>query len=395
MQNKIHNILKYFLIFLLVACYGIPFFRGDINFIILFVCSFITFIYFKKETTKFIYFYLGAFFLILLLQVLSFGFLKIDTLLGQLTRIYIAYLVLKVCENNFIDRFINILLLLIILSTPFYIISLINNDFPPILINFARQIVEPLEFDKEPYFTPHFIIFTIRELYRNSGPFWEPGGYALILNFGIILSSIKEKKLINKKSVYLIIALLTTLSTGGIISFFLYSIIYYSHSKSPYYIIFGIPLLVYIFYLSYNTYDFLGEKIKTQVFEVDYANQSSNTRSVSAYKDWQTIKESPILGKGIFTPLKEKWSNTNNEYRNNGTSNFLAVWGISGFLIFFTVSFFSFSKFCKNYNYPLTMPLGIVITLLVLNSSEMVLGISPFSWCFSFMFFVINPNKIK
>lgn len=54
-----------------------------------------------------------------------------------------------------------------------------------------------------------------QSLFRNPGPFWEPGVYAIYLNLALIFS-LSRKPRINRKNLVLVLAIMSTVSTSGI-----------------------------------------------------------------------------------------------------------------------------------------------------------------------------------
>ncbi len=138
---------------------------------------------------------------------------------------------------------------------------------------------------------------------QNSGILWEPGAFAGLLVFTILLNiSDFTKNIRNIKSEYfvLIIAIISTQSTGGYL-FLLILILFAIFKKIGFrelvisILIFSISLFVF------NRFEFLGEKIINQkdAAQEQEIGDFSNTRIGSWYFDLHYILKRPLFGNGF------------------------------------------------------------------------------------------------
>ena len=56
---------------------------------------------------------------------------------------------------------------------------------------------------------------------RNNGPFYEPGLFASYLNIALVFNLCKNRTLLDKDNISLILAILSTCSSAGYVSFLL------------------------------------------------------------------------------------------------------------------------------------------------------------------------------
>jgi len=235
--------------------------------------------------------------------------------------------------------------------------------------------------------TPTILIFTFcREYFdgelpyvRNAGIFWESGAFAVFLNITLFLNysskSIKSvRDLFDRDSIILILALISTTSTMGVLSLLMVFGFFSAQLKS----IFKYVLLVLLFivgYLAFTNVDFIGEKINKQLKE----SKSSNNRFGSALKDWENISERPLLG---WSRRIEVVFNTsvysNKTHRPNGFTNFLRSYGFVYFTVYFLLVFHSFKNIYlfHHYSYNIYVPLFGVILLCIVSFSELIFDLA-------------------
>lgn len=138
---------------------------------------------------------------------------------------------------------------------------------------------------------------------RNTGPFWEPGIYSLVLIVGIVFELLVKKK---PNIVYIVIfagTVISTLSTSGIILLLCSAPLYFAKKKSrlPFYISLAVAgLLIFLFiYLgdpSHNVPFF--SKIFAKLFNSSSSNGSFKTRLDSPIYGFELFVKSYGLGYG-------------------------------------------------------------------------------------------------
>jgi hypothetical protein len=247
--------------------------------------------------------------------------------------------------------------------------------FIPGAVNFVRDNIAvyftpPFE-NTNTYYkpSPTIIIWTIHHVhsytFRNSGAFWEPGGFSVFMLIALFFHLQKEGMRYSKKHVVFVIALLTTISTMAYIAYF--AILYFVFFKKMhlFFKIMIIPLFALVGYISYISLDFIGGKIEKNI---TVADETTSSRFGSALADFELIWESPLIGWGRGTNRYniDSYSAFNEEdHRNNGITNLVVTYGIplAIFLIsLYYVNFKSFSLYCNNKT-DLTLPFFIVMLI--------------------------------
>ena len=390
---SISTFIDYLLIFALLACSGIPFFTGDRYIILLFLISLSVFIYRNKKIDLFIIGFLSLYILLLIVQATYSKYFYITRIIGPCLRILSAYFVVKSIGSKFTEIFVKWMTFFAIVSIPFYVGLLISTSKTLSLFNPLCEIIQKHSYME--FHAPQMIIYTFNfgvetHTIRNSGAFWEPGGFGLYLNLAFILNTVCSKTLINRTNIILLIALATTLSTASYIlcAFFILSYLLIQYQTK--YIVFILPVLILLFGYLYTSVEFLNEKISRQLLQIQYSSvdYQSRTRFVSALADWEVFKKNPVFGAGVFQLSEEQrrtYSNRQMYYRNNGTFNILAIYGLTGFLFYFINALLSFQIFCKENNTHYLLPFILLIAFLLMNSSQMVYHL-PFLWALTFVF---------
>jgi hypothetical protein len=233
---------------------------------------------------------------------------------------------------------------------------------------------------------------------RNPGPFWEAGGFGIFLNLALLFNLIRTKIILNKTNFILLLTVLTTQSTGTYITSFTILISFFAFAMRISYLLLLLPALVYIGYLLFYQLPFLNDKMNNEIENVSVSDykHSPRTRLISARVDYDDFLTHPLFGKGRFreTNVKAEDYQSSEEYRNNGTTQLLAEFGIIGFLTYFFFVFKSFkyycliNKFSPNYSF-------IIVMVLWLAGFSQGIFTKPFffSFCFLFLGFVNGERK--
>ncbi len=346
MIRKLRNINKkevfhHLLVWGLVAVSGFPFFYVTQEYIL--ILLFIALYIYLKESIKFdtkslsIF---GAFFAVEMLQILIFKPFDFKLLAGTYIRLAVGFFIISLCRKDFIRYYVNVIYFFSIVSFIFFIPSALS---PNIFKFFVRQVC--------PYFTPVFahviniyenrptiLIFTFDSAipdFRNPGPFWEQGAFAIFLVIALLFNLMLENKMWTKKSIILSITLLSTLSTSGYIAYFVLLISYYllheSFIKKLIFIGVTIPLAITLYF----SLDFLSAKIENNIA---VSSDDTSSRFGSALADLKEFSTSPLIGWGRGSMRyggKKVKEYTAANHRNNGVTGLLATFGIFIFIFFF------------------------------------------------------------
>ena len=193
--------------------------------------------------------------------------------LGFLARFF-SYVTIPYCvillvgKKSLFTIYIRVMVFLALTAFPFYIIQLID---PFALFNFLKPIETLFGLSKfagsvgESTYV-NVVFYTLNILYtdifhRSCGFAFEPGFYSIFIVLAIFFNVVITKKILNKKGVILIIALITTFSTTGFIAFFTVLIYYFykgSRSVNTKYLL---PILLPVLIIAFLNTSFLSEKI--------------------------------------------------------------------------------------------------------------------------------------
>lgn len=356
-----------------------------------FVLTTIIFIMKSKRFDRVIVSYNLVFLALFGLHILAYDKFILGIIVAYFMRIYFAYFTVKIIGRDIDKYIVNQIYFFSIISLIITFLIFIN----PSLADFIYSNITPV-FDKITLFQPnrqHFIIYTMElgwkvEIPRNSGPFWEPGGFSVFLFVALTFNLIRDKKFFNKKNIIFLIALLTTQSTTAYLAFFIFVCIYILISYRSIYSFITMPLLIFLFLNLYTNLNFMEEKVNKMYTDSKKAStEKVYSRIVSGKINLDNFYSSPIFGIGRFFQVADE-ENTG----NNGTTLLLAEFGAVGFGYYFLMMFLSYRKYCRRYNFNSYFPLAIIAGLLVLGYSQGIFQ-KPFFMALCFMFMVKFDNE--
>jgi O-antigen ligase len=106
-----------------------------------------------------------------------------------------------------------------------------------------------------------------------------------------------------------------------------------------------VPLLVVGGIYLFVNVGFLGEKV---ISKMSFTSQTYNTRFKSAQLDLDAFISSPVVGVGRSDTMRFQDSEDNRQrHRNNGVTDFLAVYGLPLFLMYFAWMYRGFYSYCR------------------------------------------------
>ncbi len=327
-----------------------------------------------------------------------FGGFRLWTFSGSYIRLFLAYAVVTIVGRNFFTYYVKTIYFLSVISLLFYAASFLPGAESFYLNVLCKLIPNPFESTKGFYKgSPNFILFTVNYLFpehRNSGPFWEPGAFAVFLMIALLFNHIQERKIGTKVNIVFIVCLLTTFSTTGFLAFFVF--IFYLNldliRKNIFYTIVFSGVLFSSYYIYENTL-FLKDKITENI---SLADETTTSRFGSAKADLEEFYRSPIVGLGR-AGAKDGFVSASNftveNHRNNGVFNLLATYGLPLTLIYFYLIFNTFFRIETAYNISKYYPWAAFIIILILGFSQ-GLFLKPFFYAFLFLPPVLT-NKRK
>ena len=312
-----------------------------------------------------------------------------------------AYLSIKVIGYNFIKYIVNIAYYGSIISFPFYILQLLNYDLAFNLVGFFQNSFDFLSWRDDQM--ANNIIFTINSdgALRNSGFMWEPKGFANFVTIAIIFRLFMNNLVLyDKKILVLVLAVISTFSTTGILVLFLILTFYFINKKAI--VLLSIfPIFLIISYSLFINSEILYKKIlyeisleneyKMLLDKKDYESDVySLGRTGSLLVDFNDFLKKPIFGYG-FTRENRTQSAYVKLVRVNGFSDLLAVYGLGIFLFFYR--YYVFLKLLNTEKYKFLSIL--LISIICIYFASTLTG-HPFWTSLLFLSLVIpNKNNLK
>ena len=291
-----------------------------------------------------------ALYIILLFIVLEFvqflflGGFRLRPIIGTFARLFFAYFVILILNGEILKAYIKVISIFSIISLMFYILYYLFPGLVSDIIAFSKIHIKPVFSVKETfnsYYKPNIIIFAFHgfELLpmRNSGPFWEPGAFAIYLNLALVFNLMNEKKLTSFKSLLFIITILTTLSTSGIVTLMFIIIVYnYFKTRKRLISLLLIPLLVLFSLSVFFRTEILYDKINTNI---SLSEVTTTSRFGSAKEDINLFQKNPIIGYGRNTEATygKTILYSRATHRNNGLTRIFVQYGVFALVILYMI----------------------------------------------------------
>lgn len=174
-------------------------------------------------------------------------------------------------------------------------------------------------------------------LFRNCGPFYEPGLFASYIVIALILNYVRTKKLLNRTNFIFILTLLTTMSSAGYISLAI-SLLYVAISSKKIYVKVTMLLAIFLLWEPIYNLDFMAEKIANNM---STGREDATSRFGAIAYHAEKVAESPIVGymggKMPSTSLDIVMGNALDEHivSPNGLSYIFVYWGIPWAILFY------------------------------------------------------------
>jgi hypothetical protein len=390
---------NYAVVFFLVAISGFPFYyAAQINILFLFL---FTFFIFLKRSIAFdsrALTIMGFFYTVDILQVMIIKPFVPMTLMGTYTRLFVAFFVVTLCEKKFTDIYSNVIYGLCIISIIFYIPSVSSSAFLNFMTGHVCPMFKPPFTEINEFYerSPTIIIYNFHEVlaeFRNSGPFWEPGAFAIFIIIALIFNLINDKTLWSKKNITLSITLLTTLSTTGFIAFFVLIMAYYFATGDILKNIILLATLLPIGISLYFSLEFLSAKIEDNIAIADNDKSSRFGSGLADIKDWAN---SPIIGWGRGAMRyggRQFTFFTAEQHRNNGLTALLASYGTIIFIVLFYNYYKSLKALCIAKSFNTQFAVFSFVVILLLGFSQTIFQY-PFFYSLMFIHLMFtNKNK--
>lgn len=282
-------------------------------------------------------------FLIVSFQFQAFGSVSFPGVFALIVKLLIALFTICYYKRKRLDPFvlfIRLMAFLSIISLPFFFF----NFFSHTGVQLSHPALKSLLFYTSSDFPDGLL--------RNCGMFWEPGAFAGYLNLSLIFIALENRSLsigrYKKEVFWIIIGLLSTMSTTGYLVFGIIACTYFfvNYEKGR---VILLPLLLIFGAFMYNNLSFLSDKIHEQYRNalIMEPTDVSNTRFGSIMMDLVYIKDKPLIGNGLDEKTRFRFHPSIKEDigHGNGMSNFIVWWGIPFFLFWvYNVGAYSLNK---------------------------------------------------
>lgn len=220
---------------------------------------------------------------------------------------------------------------------------------------------------------------------RNCGPFWEPGMFAVYLNLAFFINA---ALLDNKKSVNIIlgIALFTTFSTGGYVSFlFVLLLLLLSNKESSLLpkVLVLVGIVVLAWYMS--SLEYVGSKVESQMGSAQVGSDASRFGAILTHL--KIISEHPLFG----VVSVDEYSDTG--ILSSGLFLPFVMYGIPVGIIYYFYLYKACIRFSRYYNKNQKTGRFFFYTLLFVSISQTVtLSVVYMTIVFSGLMIDINKN---
>lgn len=234
-------------------------------------------------------------------QFLQFRFITVPGSLNFAVKMLCAIFLASYLGDRFPTAAIRVMSIICLISLVFFLINLTG-------VRFQSPIKISTKGESLIVYTQTWMDPVKREIFRNSGMFWEPGAFAgyivaTLLLFVDNIEALWRNHL--RQFIILSIALLTTFSTTGYITFFLLILLFLlkwgTNNKKRFisYVLVAVIALSGVF--AYIRLDFLGEKIQHQFRDAEQMteNDISDSRFGSIVVDLPYIVSHPVFGNGL------------------------------------------------------------------------------------------------
>ncbi|MDD3654573.1 MAG: hypothetical protein PHO01_10375 [Desulfotomaculaceae bacterium] len=291
---------------------------------------------------------------------------------------------------------------LVIISMVFYVIQLLQ---PDLLFNAMRFIENSIGIgSQDVYNTPRYqyssiFIYTINvkrqsEFIRNCGFSFEPIAHSFFINLGILFNYIINRKIIPRQFSLYIIALLTTMSTTGLIGLMLILVYILADNKRLRLIIFPLALITLIVFMNV---DYGFNKVEDAFFErrsiqesldmaTRHAGVSLGRITALEFATWYTFHNSPFIGfYGTQDPLFDNIGSP------SGLARIIMHFGFVGVTLILTALYFSIKMLVTTIYKKEHYAIIYIFMLLYLAAHSFVA--SPIIWFFTLFF--LNKQYAK
>ncbi|OFY38930.1 MAG: hypothetical protein A2X18_05440 [Bacteroidetes bacterium GWF2_40_14] len=288
-----------------------------------------------------------------------------------LIRFIAFYMIAILFLNSFKYIFPKIIYLICILSLLFWAFDHLFPDFHNLLLSLAKEIPQTNQNTTRNGLTLFLYSVDNPIILRNSGPFFEPGRFTIVITIALIINLSFKKAIFNFQNVILILTDITTFSTSGYLALItiLTAYIFFNIRKRSYKLI--LLIMASLLFISILKLDFLLEKIITQADDIG----NSNSRFGALFFTFEQIRQSPWFGYGNSLRLIVDGSISS----PNGLGEIIRWWGIPFSLVYFYLLFRGTKEFIGDKQWQIS---GFLCLLILAFSQSITLAPLYYVICF-------------
>ncbi len=241
-------------------------------------------------------------------------------------------------KSSFSSYFPKVVCVIAAISLFFYVVDHIGGH--GILLSIAQNFPINLENQNDTMDGYSFLLYVVDAGggLRNSGPFFEPGRYVVVLIIAFAINLVKKQKILDAENGVLLLSVFTTISLSGIASLLaIIAVFLFNREKRNSWImvllfIGAIAVLVPEFMQS----EYFGGKLTDNYDKID----DSNSRFGAMVYLWAQVMDSPLFGYGPAMFVIDEFE-TIGISSPNGWGELMRYWGIPMSVFCFVLLYWS------------------------------------------------------
>ncbi|RRB04251.1 hypothetical protein [Larkinella rosea] len=306
-----------------------------------------------------------------------------------LLKLFVGYLIIHICGLKTIKRYVKIIYVSTLISLPIYFLTFVPAVEQFLIQNVARVFFNPVFSAENGLTSPTMLVYTFNPfavdqigswlIKCNSGPFRNPGLFAVMINLALVLNTIRKKSLINQRNGWLAVGLLTTGSMTGFGTLICIAVGYLFTKQTlgkPLKLMAILLIIPSAGFLIYAQKAFMGDSMQQNMNRTQQEGKSSLDNS---YRDWVDLTKSPFVGLGDAAQSRDR-----SIHRDNGLMALLITYGIPATLLYFSMLFLFFRRLCRYYGFPVSFAGFAFLSVLISGFSQIIFD-SPVLLAFLFL----------
>lgn len=374
------SFLSYILLYLLLALTTFEYFfrYTPLVYVLYCICFLLVFIRKRdrslntKDGVYFAVFYSLTFFIVLINGA------GISSAFGRILEIIGTLLISLLIYKDFTKHFVNIMVIISLVALVFYGFYFIEPirdylfydvapNFPSLNMgNFTNELSDTGGGINIVIHNYHNGGASLRtgNLYRNCGPFWEPGQFAVFLNIALFFNIFfGEEKRRGLKNAFLMAALISTFSTGGFSAALFLLFISTLKRSSKFYVKFLAAVVFVVFAVFFVGSEYMGNKIAEEM-----SSSAEDASRFSAFSiQLRVITDNPIFGGGNW----EDYSHASSAA--NGILLPFVYWGIPFGLVYYFFILRSFKNLMRQNGHKKNLAFAFFSLILILAFSQTII----------------------